>query len=270
MRANPRKKYPTDLTDPQWKRIRAYFRRPSRRGAPRRHDRREVVDAVLYVLRTGCQWRMLPHDFPPWKSVYNLFYRWHESGLWARVHDALRTQVRRSVGKHPRPSAGIRGSQSAKTTHVAGSARGYDAGKKVKGRKRHVVVDTLGLLWAVAVHAADEQDWNAAPRVLRRLWEQAKRIRVIFADTVYGYCESPALVRETLGFRIEIVKRPADQPKGVFAVQPKRWIVERTFAWLSLCRRHSRDYERNPAVSETMIRLSMIHLMLKRLDKASS
>lgn len=270
MRANPRRDYPTDLTDPQWRRIRAYFRRPSRRGAPRKHDRREVVDAVLYVLRTGCQWRMLPHDFPPWKSVYNLFYRWHGSGLWERIHDALRTQVRRSVGKRPQPTAAVIDSQSVKTTHVAGPARGYDAGKNVKGRKRHVAVDTLGLLLAVVVHAADEQDWNAAPLVLLRLREKTTRIRVVFADTVYGYCDLPAMTEAALGFRIEIVKRPADQPKHGFAVQPKRWIVERTFAWLSLCRRHSKDFERNPAVSETMIRMSMIHLMLKRLDKASA
>jgi putative transposase len=241
---------------------------PSRR--PRKHDRREVVDAVLYVLRTGCQWRMLPHapvstNPPPWKSVYNLFDRWHASGLWERIHDALRTTVRRSVGKRPQPSAAVIDSQSVKTTHVAGPARGDDAGKKVKGRKRHIVVDTLGLLLAVVVHAADEQDWNGAPLVLFRLWEKMKRIRVIFADTVYGYRDLPAFTKATLGFRIEIVKRAADQPKRGFAVQPKRWIVERTFAWLSVCRRHSKDYERNPEVSETMLRL-----MLNRVDSPSS
>lgn len=262
--------YPTDLTDAQWKLISAYFRRPSKRGAPRKHDRRTVVNAILYLVKAGCQWRMLPKDFPPWKAVYQLFYRWRESGLWERIHDALRTSVRRQANKKPKPSAAILDSQSVKTTHIAGPLRGYDGGKKIKGRKRHLVVDTLGLILAVVVGSAGEQDYDGARSVLEILHAKMKRIRVIFADTVYGYCGLPSFVKTTFGYTMQIVKRVQTDESKPFAIQEKRWIVERTFAWLGLFRRHSKDYELNPETSKAFIQISMIHIMLRRLEPSKN
>ena len=253
--------YPTDLTDGQWKILAKLLPAPARRGRPPL-CRRWVINAILYLNRTGCQWRLLPSDFPNWKSVYTIFRRWRESGLWQQLHETLCKQVRKQAGKKPTPSVAILDSQSIRTAE-GGEERGYDAGKQITGRKRHIAVDTLGLIWAVVVHGAYWQDQVGAWFVLQRL-PGLKRLRVLFADSAYGRNDLPTLVKETFGWLLQTILRPVGI-KG-FVVLPKRWIVERTFAWLARCRRHSKDYERNTDSSECMIYVSMTALMLKRLD----
>lgn len=259
--------YPTDLSDAQWKFLQRFIPPACSRGRKIVYPRRDILNAIFYLLRTGCQWRMLPREFPPWKTVYQIFYRWRLSGIWEQIHEALRECVRRKAGRKPQPTAAVIDSQTVKTTEVGGP-KGYDAGKKINGRKRHIVVDTLGLLLAVVVHSADQQDHSGACLVLYALWEKLKRIRVIFADTAYGRKGLPEFVRSTLGFTIELVRKA----RGVvgFEVIRQRWIVERTFAWINRCRRHSKDYERNPDTSETLIHIAMIHLMIKRLHPGDS
>lgn len=256
------RKYPSDLSDGQWQKISRLL--PTRKKRGRKPlDRRTVINGILYVVRTGCQWRALPKDFPNWKSVYTVFWRWRRDGVWKSVHDKLREKTRKQAGRKPTPTAAIVDSQSVKTTEVGGDQRGYDAGKKINGRKRHIVVDTMGLLLAVVVHAASVQDQEGAKTVLSKLTSGFRRLKVVFGDSAYGRSGLP----EWLKIQLRKILQPILRPVGVkgFVVLPKRWVVERTFGWLGRWRRHSKDYERNPETSETMIYISMIALMSRRL-----
>ena len=255
-------KYPSDLSDRQWQILRRLLPAPAKAGR-KPICRRLILNAMLYLNRTGCQWRMLPREFPNWKTVYTVFWRWRQEGVWDRVHDALRRQVRKQAGKKPTPTVAVIDSQSIRTAE-GGELRGYDAGKKITGRKRHIAVDTLGLVWAVVVHAADWQDQEGACVVLGRL-RFLKRLKVVFADGAYGRSGLPAWTLATFGWILQTVLRPV-AAKG-FVALPKRWIVERTFAWIGRCRRHSKDYERSAESSEAMIHITMIALASRRLAR---
>jgi putative transposase len=259
-----RQTYPSDLTDEQWEIVwRMLPRRRTKVGHPVTVDRRAIVNAIFYVLRTGCQWRQLPHDFPPWGTVSSQFYRWRHSGAWERIHNRLHGWVRQEVWKKARPTGGIIDSQSVKTTEQGGS-RGYDAGKRINGRKRHVMVDTLGLLIAVFVHPANIQDYDGAKEVMRRAKQRFPRLKRVWADSAYGRNHLPDWAFIACTFVLDVVHRVAGAMG--FVVLPKRWVVERTFAWLGRSRRLARDYERSAKVSETLIHVAMIKLMLRRLS----
>ena len=256
--------YPSDLTDEQWQIIEPLLPPPQKVGAKRTVCRRRVFEGICYVNREGITWRALPHDFPKWSTVYWLYWDWRNSGVWQTMNDALRREVRRAADREPTPSAAIIDSQTAKTTEMGGE-RGYDAGKKINGRKRHVVVDTLGLILAVVVHGAAIQDQDGAKLVLEKLRKGFGRLKVIWGDSAYGRNGLPEWVRTTFRWVLQTVLRPVEA-KG-FVLLPKRWIVERTFSWLSRSRRHSKDYERTTESSEAMILITMIRLMSRRLTR---
>ena len=262
-----RQPYPTDLTEEQWNRVAPLIPPVKTGGRPARYERREIVSAIFYQMRGGAAWRLLPHDLPPWRITYHYFRVWRKDGSWERIHDQLRGDVREAAGRERTPSAGCLDSQSVKTTG-RGGVHGYDAGKKVNGRKRHVLVDTLGLVWLLVVTAASVQDRDGARTLLQVLATGMKRLRVIWADGGYAgaLVDWVRSLRRRDKVRLELVNRSA-QGKG-FQRLPHRWIVERTFGWFNRWRRLSKDYEYLTETSETAIRVVMIHLMARRLAPA--
>ncbi|MFQ5436493.1 MAG: IS5 family transposase [Anaerolineae bacterium] len=256
-----RPSYPSDLSDPEWEVLKPHLPEPNKRGRPLEYSLREIINAILYILRAGCAWRMMPHDFPPWQTVYYHFRKWRKTGLWERINTALREEVRQSEGRDKTPSAAIIDSQSVKVSAVKGE-RGYDAGKQINGRKRHLLVDTIGLILCVIVTAASVQDRDGAKQVFEALRARFPRLKLIWADGGYRG-QLIDWVKTQFNWLLEIVKRP-DGVSG-FQVLPRRWVVERTFGWLGKYRRLSRDYEGLIQTSEALIYVAMTHIMVRRL-----
>jgi putative transposase len=258
-------RYASDVTDAEWKLIARLLPKPRRVGRPREVDLRLVLNAMLYILATGCQWRALPKDFPPFTTVQYYFYNWRDTQLWRRINRALLTHARRAVGRKPSPSAGVIDSQTVKTTE-SGGPRGFDAAKRMKGRKRHLVTDTEGSLLTVQVHSADIQDNHGAVPLLKATRRAFARLRHLFADRVYRGPKLLNAISEVGRWTIEIVTRT--QSVGSFRAEPRRWVIERTFAWFGRNRRLAKDFEKTIASAEAWIMMASIRVLSRRLARA--
>ena len=287
------RRYPTDLSEKEWGLLEPYLPAPKWRGRPRLHSPRQILNAVFYVLKTGCQWRMLPREFPPWKTVFHYFRAWRLDGTWERLNRAMRERLRAQLGRDPQPSAGIVDSQSVKTTGVGGEQRGFDGGKKVRGRKRHILVDTEGLVVEARVHSAKVPDQDGIRRLLEPARSRLPRLSHLWVDAGYRG-RGKEWAQRALGLEVEVVNRsPKPTPEKVlrmwarewfkeghemdlsklptrpgFENLPRRWLAECTFAWISHNRRMAKDYEWLCSTGETFVHVAMTRLMVRRLTRA--